>query len=51
MVLNTVFPLVLASAGISICTCSIGKTLNFLNFISTWHVENYQMQRDGNRLG
>jgi hypothetical protein len=35
---------------IGICTCSTRKTLNFLNFISTWHVENCQIQRDGKRL-
>jgi hypothetical protein len=36
-----------------IYTCSAGETLkvlNFLSFISTWHVENCQMQRDGKRL-
>jgi hypothetical protein len=35
---------------ISICTCSAGKALNFLYFISTWHIENCQMQRYGKRL-
>ena len=35
---------------ISICTCSAGKALNFLYFISTWHIENCQVQRYGKRL-
>ena len=35
---------------ISICTCSTGKTFNFLNFISILHVEICQMQRNGKRL-